>query len=486
MAVELRTVAVNQLGQPICANTSKLTHFLGTLARSCKHCPIHLTWTKVSKDQKQELLKQIRSKFVIPAHADTWMLRSIARKVKNWRARLKKKYRDSTKSFRKQVKSRPPEPERYIWKTMVTNWNAETFQKCEKNKANRAKKKMVQVTSKKSYARIREELKKCAKNKANRAKKKLVQVTGKKSYARIREELKAQGGKSPTRMAIFRECFSKGGATKCEAAKTAIKNMDDLTKDLPEGTVDETEPDDVFSKVVGNNKYVAADMYGLGGKKADLWGKIPSRNAVLIENIKLKSDNEVLVKENTNLKVALLDKNGSIVEDNTGSQGFIIVNVPPRPRLKVGDEVFLHNIVIYEKVAKAWLRSMDPTTVVGGIEIGEDWCSVEAHGIIKRGSLLVRPFDLFMRVEDAGGGTVGLSVSKSFESDELNHTNFFNNLFWNNLHTQSPNDEERVGRREYCDGDGSSDNDHVNDHSPIATLVDSTTSPEGNNELNQT
>ncbi|XP_071739869.1 uncharacterized protein [Rutidosis leptorrhynchoides] len=181
--------------------------------------------------------------------------------------------------------------------------------------------------------------------------------------------------------------------------------MDDLTKDLPEGTVDAPGPDDVFAQVVGNNKYGVADMYGLGVRKADLWGNIPSRNVVLIENVKLKSDNEVLVEENTNLKAVLLNKNGSVVEDNTGSQGSTRVNVPPRPRLKVGDEVFLYNIVMYEKVAKAWLRSMDPTTVVGGIETGEDWCSVEVQGIIKRGSLLVRPFDMFGLFV---GGTVGL------------------------------------------------------------------------------
>ncbi|XP_071728856.1 uncharacterized protein [Rutidosis leptorrhynchoides] len=299
------TVAVNPLGQPICENTSKLTHFLGTIARSCKHCPIDLPWTKVSKDQKKEMIKTIRSKFIIPKHADRWLLKSIGRKVKNWRARLKKKHWDSSKSFRKQVKSRPPELEKAIWKSLVTMWNNEAVQE------------------------------KCKKNKANRAKKVMVQVTGKKSYARIREELKAKEGKSPTRMTMFKKCFSRGGATKCEAAKSAIKTMDDLTKDLPEEKVDAPGPDDVFAQVVDNNKYGAADMYGLGVRQADLWGNIPSRNAVLIENVKLKSDNEVLVEENTNLKAKLLDKNGSVDEDNTGAQGDTRVNVPPRPRLKV-------------------------------------------------------------------------------------------------------------------------------------------------------
>ncbi|PWA57309.1 hypothetical protein CTI12_AA411890 [Artemisia annua] len=81
----------------------------------------------------------------------------------------------------------------------------------EKAKANWAKKKMVQVTAKKTYARVREELKKVAeKAKANWAKKKMVQVTAKKTYARVREELKKSlTGSELTRKELFRVCFSK-------------------------------------------------------------------------------------------------------------------------------------------------------------------------------------------------------------------------------------------------------------------------------------
>ncbi|KAF5766059.1 putative transposase, Ptta/En/Spm, plant [Helianthus annuus] len=44
---------------------------------------------------------------------------------------------------------------------------------------------------------------------ANRAKKKMVQVTGKKSYARVREELKASKGQDPSRLEMFRAYYPK-------------------------------------------------------------------------------------------------------------------------------------------------------------------------------------------------------------------------------------------------------------------------------------
>ncbi|XP_071693971.1 uncharacterized protein [Rutidosis leptorrhynchoides] len=118
-------IDVNSHGQPIKDNASIVTHVLGTISRSCKYCPIYLPWIKVSGEEKQEMLKHLRTKFVNPEHADTWMLKSIGNKVSNWRARLKNKYWNSSKSFKKQVKSRPQEMQRDHWKLLVTYWNNE-------------------------------------------------------------------------------------------------------------------------------------------------------------------------------------------------------------------------------------------------------------------------------------------------------------------------------------------------------------------------
>ncbi|XP_071728766.1 uncharacterized protein [Rutidosis leptorrhynchoides] len=331
----LINIEVNSHCQPINENSSKLTHALGTIARSCKHFPIYLPWTKVSSDNKQEMLQHLRTKFVIPKHANTWMLKSIGKKVKNRRARLKNKYWDSDKSFKKQVKSRPPEMQRDHWKLLVTYWNNERIKELS------------------------------TKNNANRAKKEMVQLTGKKSYARICAEIKAKEGKPPTRMAMFRRCFSRGGNTKSDAAKIVITNIDELAKTLLEGSTDKPGLNDVFSKVMGNNKYGASDMYGLGVQASDLWDKLPSRNVVCMENIQLKSENKEFTEENVHLKEQLASKNGSVVEDSIMPQGLTVVNV-------------------------ALL-----------LKIGDDWCAVHLQHVLKKGADVVRPFDLIKKVEDA-------------------------------------------------------------------------------------
>nr|XP_043608858.1 nucleolin-like [Erigeron canadensis] len=61
------------------------------------------------------------------------------------------------------------------------------------------------------------------KNKDNRQEKKMVQVTGKKSYARVREDLKASLRRDPSRMEMFESCFSKGGTTKMQKLQCNCK-----------------------------------------------------------------------------------------------------------------------------------------------------------------------------------------------------------------------------------------------------------------------
>nr|GEU46092.1 transposase, Ptta/En/Spm [Tanacetum cinerariifolium] len=70
---------------------------------------------------------------------------------------------------------------------------------------------MAKVKGEKIYATVREEDKKEAKKaKGNWAKTKMVQVTAKKTYARVREELKeCLTGNELTRKELFRVCFSK-------------------------------------------------------------------------------------------------------------------------------------------------------------------------------------------------------------------------------------------------------------------------------------
>ena len=53
-------ILVNELGQPIDGKSSQLTHFMGTLSRSGKYCPVHKPWNKVDATKKQKLLEFLK------------------------------------------------------------------------------------------------------------------------------------------------------------------------------------------------------------------------------------------------------------------------------------------------------------------------------------------------------------------------------------------------------------------------------------------
>ncbi|GKD53015.1 transposase, Ptta/En/Spm [Tanacetum coccineum] len=173
------------------------------------------------------------------------------------------------------------------------------------------------------------------KNKANRAKKKMMQVTGKKSYAQVREKLKVILGREPTRKELFRACFSKDRITKNEEAANAIEQMDELTSQLSEHELDEPGPQDIYSKVMGNDKNGTAEMYGLGVHASDVWGVVPSRSARRRDKLQWKSTAEQLSIELAEYKVREAQRQGSSDNDSygvnvphTSPQGLIVANEP--------------------------------------------------------------------------------------------------------------------------------------------------------------
>ncbi|XP_035842996.1 uncharacterized protein LOC110921835 isoform X1 [Helianthus annuus] len=100
-------ILVNAHGQPINDKSSQLTHFMGTLSRSGKYCPIYKPWNKVKTAKKEALFALLKTKFDIPEVAKGWILQSFGRKVKNWRARVKELYHDPSLSLKEQISSRP-------------------------------------------------------------------------------------------------------------------------------------------------------------------------------------------------------------------------------------------------------------------------------------------------------------------------------------------------------------------------------------------
>ncbi|XP_071718725.1 uncharacterized protein [Rutidosis leptorrhynchoides] len=238
-------IVVNEHGQPIGANSSKFTHFLGHLSRSYQYCPIYRPWNKVKPEKKNKLLKFLRTKFDIPPTADSWIIQSYGRKMKNWRARVKDCFFDQSKPIEAQLKSPPLELTKRHWIRLLEYWTRDN---------------VMEMTEK---------------NKANRAKKKLSQLMGKKSFARIREELKVSLGREPTRVDMFKECYSNGSGE--GEATRAFKKMKKLTEKLGEGATNAPRPDDVFVTIMGKAKNGTAEMYGLGVRANHFWGAGPQQ-----------------------------------------------------------------------------------------------------------------------------------------------------------------------------------------------------------------
>ncbi|XP_071739815.1 uncharacterized protein [Rutidosis leptorrhynchoides] len=210
------------------------------------------------------------------------------------------------------------------------------------------------------------------KNKANRANKKLTQVTGKKSFARIREEHKTSFGREPTRVDKFKKCFTNGSADG-EAATVLV---------------------------MGRNNSGSAQTYGLGVRTKDLWGVVHGRSAVRKENAQFKCDKAELENENSRLKAQLARKNNGSGVENEGSghqdNGSVV------KRLTVRDEVYVKSITNNE-VARRKLVSIDSTTVVLQTEFGAGWCEVELQVAIERNKVLFRPYEHIRYIHDVIG-----------------------------------------------------------------------------------
>ncbi|XP_071727848.1 uncharacterized protein [Rutidosis leptorrhynchoides] len=183
-----------------------------------------------------------------------------------------------------------------------------------------------------------------------------------------RDNVMVSLGREPTRVDMFKECYSNGSG-EGEADHAFVKKMKKLTEKLGDGATDAPGPDDVFATIMGTAKNGTAEMYGLSVHANHLWGAAPSRLAVNKENAQLMSKNAKLEDENARLK-ALVEKNNGPGVPNDGSR--VHDNGSGVQRLRVGKEVYMKSIN-FENVARGWLKSMDPSTVVLGTKIGHDW-----------------------------------------------------------------------------------------------------------------
>ncbi|KAK2996359.1 hypothetical protein RJ639_026473 [Escallonia herrerae] len=259
------------------------------------------------------------------------------------------------------------------------------------------------------------------KNKANQNQKKLVQTTGKESYALVRERKRAELGHEPSRMDMFIECHSKKDENRTPSTVEAanyMAQMHEKREKLSEGSQDLPAENDILSQVVGKDKYGRVRMYGLGVSQSDVWGQIPSRKQSQRIAMEWKENCEQMEERFNNrideLKSMFLRHRGREESQSDACSPATSINHRPQmtstqlPRpFRVRDVVCLKSIMNpSETVAKGIIQSIDPSTEVGGEELGPNWCEVSIQVAVKKDECLIRSYGFHKTIYDAYGATV--------------------------------------------------------------------------------
>ncbi|CAD6204846.1 unnamed protein product [Miscanthus lutarioriparius] len=143
-------VRCNMLGQPIGKEGGLLGQFLGTIARNGCYCPVSAKdWREVRKNNAKTIIQFIQTKFLYPHSCEKWILKSIERDWRKYKATFKKSLFNPKKKKSVLNKCCPDDIDEDQWKALTLS---------EKNKISCQMKKTTHTASTKSYARWSEDM----------------------------------------------------------------------------------------------------------------------------------------------------------------------------------------------------------------------------------------------------------------------------------------------------------------------------------------
>nr|CAD1834506.1 unnamed protein product [Ananas comosus var. bracteatus] len=188
---ELLPQEFNEFDQPIGDDATKFTNFLGTVVRNGNDAPlVYKDWRQVPSEYKEKLWNIVKLKYDIEEDSMSWVMKALGKKWKDFKVL----------------------PDQ--WKYLIDFWNSEEGEgRSVRNRINR----LQQIT---------------------------LHTAGSKSFARIREE-------------------------ESDIDKMSIDNPENANKSLKEG--------DLFLEVFGKERHGHVRGLGLGPCPSDIWSSMPSR-----------------------------------------------------------------------------------------------------------------------------------------------------------------------------------------------------------------
>ncbi|XP_042021142.1 uncharacterized protein LOC121768662 isoform X2 [Salvia splendens] len=189
----LISVEYNEFGQPIGGEKSKLCHFLGSIARNGRYCPLYVNnWRAMPKGKKDDMLEFVKARFTIPIIAEKWVVASIGVKWRSWKHYLKTRYWADV-PIEHLIHEKDDRVLEDQWINCLTYWRMENAKNISKR------------------------------NQKARAKKLMNQRTGKTSFAQVKENLTKEHGRCPTRVQLFSSCFVPSSGNASEDVSTKIQ-----------------------------------------------------------------------------------------------------------------------------------------------------------------------------------------------------------------------------------------------------------------------
>ncbi|XWS67479.1 hypothetical protein CRYUN_Cryun04dG0010000 [Craigia yunnanensis] len=264
-------VHINKLGQPVGPESSKLSSFLGTIARNGHKAPLNFVhWRAMPDSYKEDMWEYVQTKFDLDPSGKSWVMQSIASKWRDFKSDLKAAYYDSFKTDEERLKVCDPRVVPDQWPSLISYWNSDDTKK------------------------------RCATNRANRLKLRGGHSSGTKSYARIREEErnKRPDGKEPTRAELYILTHTrKNGQPVDETAAEFISKIHEQEAKKQNTSQCSDDSNDTLCQVMGVEKRDRMLTYGLGLTGTDVFGPRPSRDdLVRMASEAKKSANEEVNK----------------------------------------------------------------------------------------------------------------------------------------------------------------------------------------------
>ncbi|XP_027118274.1 uncharacterized protein [Coffea arabica] len=376
-------VKFNTLGELVGTNRSKFNEFLGALARIGKYAPIDIdSWRKIPKSLKNDMIDVVKEKFDLPVGIEERVKQSVGKKWRNWKHALKKTYFSPNESIESQVLKRPKRVLPQQWRNILTKWLSEES-------------KRISAT-----------------NKMHREKEKMNHSTGKKPFAQVRVEKEKEVGHPLSRADMFTICYtnSNGVPSSYEVGKK-MEEMEGLKNQLPEGEEDSVGRNDVFARVMGEERSGRVRTYGLGVTQSDLWGDIPSRSTcfrLVMEQSAAMSKMERRIQQLESIQQGRSQGQSSPSQQRYTSQSS---NAILRP-IKVGDKVTVRSMVDSSKIcAVGVVRNLDPTSEVGDTPLGLHWCEIHVNVPVENDEELMRPYHNFRKIGDAIGVAIAWPIN---------------------------------------------------------------------------